>query len=153
MNKERLLKLAEHIESGELGHKKFDFRQYNLQKNGFSPDPYSCGYAGCAIGECPIIFPEDWVFNKIAKPVLKNFTSDNFDDPSECTAKFFDLRELEVKFLFYPGKRIITKKGLITYSPSEKATRQQIAKHIKKFVEFGGIYKRRAPIQSYWDED
>lgn len=53
--KKRLRKLADHLMHGKLGHKRFDFNEYNLPSEGF--DEKGCGTAGCAIGECPIVFP------------------------------------------------------------------------------------------------
>lgn len=44
--KDRLLKIAEHLEAGKLGHKKFDFRYFN---NG-AKDARGCGTSGCAVG-------------------------------------------------------------------------------------------------------
>lgn len=60
MNKERLLKLAEHLEVGELGHEVFDFTVYG-----------GCGFAGCALGECPTVFPDDWAFRGLT-PMLRD---------------------------------------------------------------------------------
>ena len=49
MNRERLLRLADHLDHGKLGHEEFDFKQYNDTTESM------CGTAGCAIGECPIL--------------------------------------------------------------------------------------------------
>jgi hypothetical protein len=51
-----LQQLAEHLQRGELIHKKFDFAQYNSwgKKNDKSKIP-NCGTFGCAIGEMPAL--------------------------------------------------------------------------------------------------
>lgn len=138
MNKEKLLKLADHLENGKLGHKKFDYNFYNLNKEGSKFEPYSCGYAGCAIGECPIAFPNDWEFNKNNDPCLKNELC-----PSDSAEKFFDINYTEFVFLFIPGRELYMDNDEITYSPGSMATKKQIALHIRKFVANNGIYKRK----------
>ena len=59
MNK-NLEKLAIHLESGKLIHEVFDIHNWNTQKDG--KEPNGCGYAGCAIGECPFLFPNSFEF-------------------------------------------------------------------------------------------
>jgi hypothetical protein len=57
MNKERLLKLADHLETN-FGHDKFDFHVVTegaRKANG-------CGTLGCAYGELPIAFPNVYRF-------------------------------------------------------------------------------------------
>lgn len=65
MNRERLEKLAAHLETGQLGHAVFDFSVFN-------DAPSRCGTNGCAIGELPIVFPDDWVFSKSGVPALSD---------------------------------------------------------------------------------
>jgi len=60
LHKDRLLKLAQHLESGKLGHRIFDMRHWNEGPY----DKKGCGTAGCAIGECPLVFPKEWIFKK-----------------------------------------------------------------------------------------
>lgn len=68
MHKERLLKLAEHLESGKLGHKEFDMSTWN------SANGPECGTSGCAVGECPIIWPEDWKFGPHGHPTVRAYS-------------------------------------------------------------------------------
>lgn len=63
MNKERLLRLADHLEGPEenLLHEQFDFSFVNYSGNGSKYERMGikdCGSHGCAIGELPIVFPE-----------------------------------------------------------------------------------------------
>lgn len=62
----RLLKLAEHLERGKLGHKTFDMGTLNSGPR----DKKGCGTSGCAIGECPIVFPKYWRF-KVEWPFVQ----------------------------------------------------------------------------------
>lgn len=68
---ERLKRLADHLEFGELAHKEFDIHHYNVSydKDGFSIKlPINqCGTAGCAVGECPQLWPEHfrWAGNQV----------------------------------------------------------------------------------------
>ena len=61
-NIEKLTTLANHLLHGKLGHEKFDFSNFN-----FTPHKMlisnECGTLGCALGECPIIWPDEWTFD------------------------------------------------------------------------------------------
>lgn len=128
MNKKRLLKLADHLEKGKLGHKRFDFSQYN---NVLKPE---CGTAGCAIGECPIVFPSNWKFDERGAPVLKRFRRANPVFQTINSGEiFFDLDDNEFAHLFTPEQQLPdTYGGKILTS---KATRKQVAANIRAFVE------------------
>lgn len=59
--------LATHLETGKLGHKRFNLRVFNQNFDGrlqVDPEPYTCGTNGCAIGELPIIFPQRYAFGR-----------------------------------------------------------------------------------------
>jgi hypothetical protein len=143
-----LLKLAEHLENGKLGHKKFHFNRWNVSKD-FGGTPYKCGYMGCAIGECPVLFPRQWKFDWLGYPVLRT-TSDPKTDceraeyfvmPTSEAAAFFGLEDRgEVEALFLPEKYRpwAPKKEL-----QDSTTKKQVAKSIRKFVEWreSGKYK------------
>lgn len=60
---DRLRQLADHLLNGKLGHQIFNFAFYN--------DRFinKCGTSGCAIGECPIVFPDDWIWTEDGDPV------------------------------------------------------------------------------------
>lgn len=99
MNKERLLKLANHLLHGKLGHKNFDFRHYNI---GHSEESL-CGTNGCGIGECPVIFDE-WEFRPLYNsvyPLLKD--RKGIESTHLCSMKFFDLTDKETEILFIPA--------------------------------------------------
>jgi hypothetical protein len=50
-----LRQLAEHLLNGKLGHRIFDFNRFNDAEN-------ECGTCGCAAGELPVIWPDEWFF-------------------------------------------------------------------------------------------
>jgi hypothetical protein len=115
LHKNRLLKLAKHLEQGKLGHKIFNMRVWNagtFDKNG-------CGTAGCAIGECPIVFPRLWIFrrNKILQPqpIFRDYTT-----VFSSIRAFFGLTCREAYFLFVPDTLY---------------TARNQAKRIRKFVK------------------
>jgi hypothetical protein len=76
MNGERLLQLADHLETGNLGHELFAFDVFNSTDSADPIEPYTCGTKGCAVGECPVIWPENWCFNKNAMPTVKDWGSE-----------------------------------------------------------------------------
>jgi hypothetical protein len=113
MNKERLLKLATHLESGKLGCDEFDYTTIYSNDNG--------KIRRCAIGECPIVWPKDWC-DKITYvgvfPVLRNSTLDSMDSACE----WFDIGIREAVYLFCPKQS------------ETEYTAYQVADKIKKFV-------------------
>lgn len=124
----RLEKLATHLESGKLGHEKFDFSQYNNSYDN------KCGTMGCALGELPILFKRDWKFDEIGAPSLRNSQSD-FPYPRSDAMNYFGISEKEANRLFYPIDEDdveLSPKGSIL-PPS--ATRKQVAKGIRKFLK------------------
>ncbi len=131
MNTELLLELADHLEFGKLGHKKFDFSTYN------DTTSRKCGTAGCALGECPILFPYDWTWGMSGNPFL---VFGSKVSPHHDAQRFFDINCAECDFLFHPDMTIQYK---ICPLPAN-ATRLQVALHIRKFVREGGIYWRAA---------
>ena len=123
MNTERLLQLATHLESGKLGHEKFDFSIYN--NNYISP---TCGTAGCAIGECPILWPKDWCFNETGRPRYR-FT----DWGTEGSAReWFNIDSSEFGHLFIPYEQDCDVFGGVDLT--EIATATQVASNIRAFV-------------------
>ena len=83
MKKKLLLELARHLDDGKLGHKIFDFAQYN------SGNQAKCGTAGCAIGELPILYPDKWKFEPKYSEVL--LIKNSSEDACRDVEKFFDL--------------------------------------------------------------
>jgi hypothetical protein len=112
----RLLKLAKHLESGKLGHEIFDFTQYN------SSNSLECGTRGCAIGECPIVFPREWYFARNGCPTLR-------ETNVTCDGKtFFAITVYEYSCLFIPS---CSGDGMHC---ARDATKREVAANIRNFV-------------------
>ncbi len=126
VHKQRLLKLADHLLNGKLGHEKFNINCWNV---GIFDDK-GCGTAGCAIGECPIVFPESWEFNPITSyPVLIGMSIGIL----HSIHSFFGLSRNEKNHLFHArGQKPDIYGGSIL---SENATKEEVANNIKIFVE------------------
>jgi hypothetical protein len=122
MNKERLLALADHLEFGNLGHEKFDFKIFN---NSNGPE---CGTLGCAIGECPILWPRDWCFDFEGDPVL---SEGDHMVPMECAMEWFDIRRSMAHHLFNPTDQSSDYGGRYL---DPNATKEQVAGNIRAFV-------------------
>jgi hypothetical protein len=119
---------------GQLGHKKFDFLTWNRHRdNVFDGPKYKCGYAGCAIGECPIVFPGSWVFSIAADPVLKENKDKMGAHPFDDAKEFFALDREETEHLFVPDHQDYSRFGGMPLG--ENATRQQVAMNIYAFIE------------------
>ena len=127
LGRNRLLKLANHLHSGKLGHNKFNFSTFNSDISGKGA-PYKCGTNGCALGECPIIFKQ-WGFDINGDPYWK----DEWEGVERSTMLFFDLTCEESQHLFYPGEQD-TKLfgGKILH---EDATRKQVTKNMFDFIK------------------
>lgn len=139
MNRERLLKLADHLEKGKLFHDMFNFGLYSTahETNPIIPAAVggvtTCGTMGCALGECPTVFPDDWVlvrgYPNLISEVLEGYAA----APRSSAAQFFDIDQEEVDHLFYPTMQQCGKYGgkkLCMY-----ASKEEVAANIRAFVE------------------
>ncbi len=126
MKANRLLKLADHLERGKLGHKVFFFGAYNAEGTKAENQPVfkkKCGTLGCAIGECPFAFPRNWKFNDFGYPVISSTA-----DEESSGMQFFGINSRDYAHLFIPGLQYDKKLR-------DTATRKQVAAHIRKFVK------------------
>lgn len=118
----RLVKLAEHLKHGKLGHERFDFAQYN---DATGP---RCGTAGCAIGEFPIVFPRQWEFCSTGYPMVKGKDSSALSD-----CRFFGISSGAYEHLFVPhGQSPEIFGGSYL---NIRATRKQVARNISIYVK------------------
>lgn len=129
MNIQRLHELYCHLKYGDLAHEKFDFTTFSRNAT-----VNQCGSAGCAIGECPDIWPNDWKWNlggyNIDAVTLKGDTDyDSFEGAEE----WFELSYYECRHLFSPDEqRIFVYGGKVL---GNKATANQVANNIKAFID------------------
>lgn len=133
MNAERLIKLADHLESGKLGHAEFDFGIINSGPDGTDAiDPTVCGTLGCAMGELPILFPDVFMFiSKYGASVVcrRNNSSGRWH---QDVCEFFDIDGNEQNHLFYPHGQDCLYYGGIPLNGG--ATAEQVASNIRAFV-------------------
>lgn len=122
MNAERLLKLADHLESGKLGHDNFSLNVVHEEK--FSS---YCGTVGCAMGEMPFVFPDDFEFaylNKFCAGIVRAKCQDNARWWRDVNS-FFDITSASQDYLFYPS----------AYAAGFATTATEVAARIREFVE------------------
>lgn len=92
----RLRKLAHHLIEGKLGHKNFDITRWN------DSDTNRCGTRGCAVGECPIVFVNEWKFDMDGNPILRGKNSKECGTMNEAQ-HFFSLTGNEALGMFMHG--------------------------------------------------
>lgn len=127
--RKRLLKLARHLTSGKLGHKRFDFTVYNEK----GPVPYQlngCGTAGCALGECPFAFPRHWHFRPLTFGIYPNLIGSK-GMPSDDAEIFFGITNTEVQQLFIS---LTSRHPWAKSHLADEATAETVADSIRTFV-------------------
>lgn len=130
---DRLKKLANHLIKGKLGHEKFNFALYNTILN-YSDnfDRKGCGTVGCAIGECPIVFPKDWCFSKYSEPKLRTINSSKQFIEQLSGLKYFGLTLVEYYHIFIPNNH---SKKFGGRKLGKKATAKAVGNNILAFIK------------------
>jgi hypothetical protein len=131
LHKDRLLKLAEHLERGKLGHKVFDFSRVNGFVN-CNPSRKACGTNGCAMGELPVVFPKSFKFGDTIGCETEVVDVNGWD-VHDAVDPFFGLGSEESGHLFYPNEQKPKLFGGRKLGP--KATRKQVAANIRDFIK------------------
>ncbi len=143
MNKtqvKRLEKVYDHLMTGELGHKKFDFNCYNnITDKDLDKEKYKrfinvehfkmskinmCGTVGCAEGEFPIIWPKTFIFSG---NLIKHLGE--VEEPYA----WFGLEPEEYDHLFYPNSQNPKEHG--GKKLRKNASKESVAANIKAFLE------------------
>lgn len=126
MHKERLLKLAQHLETGKLSVDKFNIQMYRSQFSGG-------GTSGCAIGECPTLFPEQWAWTEgdFPYPTLIGSTS-IYTREDACV--FFEISGQEFHSLFMDDRG-----GCLHTEDERERPREVVVAEIRRFVELGNV--------------
>jgi hypothetical protein len=143
--RDRLLKLAKHLEGRRLGHKKFDFTIFSEGKLNRAG---TCGTSGCAIGECPTLFPRDWRMTvevdingkrTSSGPELRRskdqygYRLGNFN----AAEKYFGLSENDARVLFQPADTfddLLIPPGIRRLG--DRAKPKSVAKNIRNYVKY-----------------
>jgi hypothetical protein len=125
LHRKRLEKLATHLEKGKLAHDSFDFSTLH--------DHRGCRSVGCALGECPFVFPNHWhmaqTFPKLT-PLLK---ISPFGSSTGDAVKFFGISDSAAEHLFHPYLQSVDLYGGKRLSAG--ATRKQVAANIRAFIK------------------
>ena len=126
---DRLKELAGHLETGQLAHERFDFSCYNANEDGSDLEIGACGTLGCAIGEFPAIWPEEfsWHGGGIASAKMKIW---NGLDLAVC---WLGIYLDAVEHLFFPLEQEPSLYGGRRLGPD--ATRHEVAANIRAFIE------------------
>lgn len=123
---DRLLMLASHLRYGELGHDIFDFTTLH------SENPSHCKTMGCALGECPTVWPEWWSMDTSKDPTLTRPLIRGCYTTLDSAIKFFGLCAAEVHHLFYPNQQSPGEFGGVFLGSG--ASRWEVADNIVEFV-------------------
>jgi len=124
---ELLEKLGNHLMTGQLLHKVFDFSVFNSDLSYGEYMPNVCGTNGCAIGELPAIDPIRFRF-------MGNCVFDNTnDDAIEADNNPFNLIYGQFFYLFLPMDYCNNIKQL-----PHNATRYEVGQRILDFVNAKG---------------
>ena len=138
MNKERLIKLADFLDT--LKPVQFNFRY--VWENG------PCGSVGCAMGWAPNVFPEILERSKFGNFVFKEDKKEEYiysiDDYTYSAAaeRLFDISHNEGYMLFTPFEELLEERYVTTSglpwggSPERNATPQEVANSIRDFVKW-----------------
>lgn len=139
--KRRLLKLAKHLEKGKLAHEKFYFGAWNTDKELNQLTVNGCGFAGCAIGECPAVFKQSWKWSRgiprLRKRVKPLCPLGGVDAPFDSSVHWFGLNSNEFSHLFLPSDEYDTEQQPQIFGGSvlkSNATPKQVARNIRAFV-------------------
>lgn len=95
---DRLRILANHLLRGKLGHKKFNLKVLNVE-NGRTIYGH-CGTEGCAAGELPIAFPNEWQFGDTDYKVVSLKTGKSCGDWMDIK-EFFKIKQTHLTTLFF----------------------------------------------------
>jgi len=118
---DRLEILARGIrDPAKCGHKEFDFSQFN------DSELPQCGTAGCMAGECPIFFPEDWMWHNNGYPILSKS-----GQLHRGLMEFFFLTNPEMQHLFIPYGQDPFYGGVML---NWGATRYQVSDNALEFI-------------------
>lgn len=137
---DRLGVLADALEDFEQKGRVFDLTVFH--KENAPTGLNACTTVGCAIGECPYIWPDAWVFDHVTKlPVLRAKelgTLWRFDSNSVIAhaREWFGLSEDEVNHLFMPAYMVDDiEEGSVL--PAD-ASADEVLANIRKFILSGG---------------
>ena len=119
---DRIRKLIAHLRGGKLGHEIFDMRVFNDAPGCDEISEIACGTRGCALGECPVIWPRSWAFIKDGVTLIRRSRDDGYDFGH--AAHWFGIEYDEAGYLFDDG-----------CSPRLLHSPKLVALHIERFLK------------------
>lgn len=129
----RLEQLEKHLREGTPVQPDFNFAIYSSSR-----EPNVCGTSGCAIGECPGIWPNDWAFGDVdftgrVVPALRKKPGNAF----RSAMGWFALTYEEAEALFIPCCYLNKRNGQRLLPPSTPlASRKDVADRIRTFIKY-----------------
>ena len=136
MEKDRLLKLAEHLENGRPGgHVEFYFGDWHRplppDERATPQEPTHCGTLGCAVGECPVLWPEEWAFID-GYPRLRSVLG--ISSVIGSAASFFGINIEDTVCLFTPGEYRWWWEPITASVLRSTASAEDVAESIRMYV-------------------
>lgn len=131
MHPDRLEHLAKFLDN--LQPEKFNYATFCYVNEG--------GTSACALGWCHVAFKDKCVtgFDEVPRFFV--------DGDIITYTKFFDINDDERRFLFFPHNEGISLEAVERQAKWEgfrrmnpRSTAKEVAAHIRKFIEHGGIY-------------
>lgn len=133
MNKDKLLQLAVFLD--KLPAEKFHFDQVVTEFDENSPDGM-CGSVCCAMGRCPVLFPEEvqWSGSKCPGDALIDMTTGDSKDYLDIAMTMFGIEEYQAEALFSPGEQLLADLPRLW----KDVTSKEVASNIRLFIEKEG---------------
>jgi hypothetical protein len=127
---DKLRKVENHLRNGILAHKVFDFSTIDKGEIGEN----GCGTNGCAIGELPVIFPDDFVYDTDGDVIVTNPKEGVYQSSVwEEIDNFFGITSNMSNHLFVPEAQDRYKYG--GNELDKEATKEEVADNIAAFIE------------------
>jgi len=129
----RLRRLAKHLRGTHRAHKTFDF---NIYANGeINKKGNYCGSRGCAIGEFPAVWPNEWDWKNFELGAGDVVHKSQEDENTNylVIADFFSITKDQVNHLFSPMDQ--SPKEFGGQELDEDATADEVADNIDAFIE------------------
>jgi len=133
MKKVTLEMLADHLMTGDLIHKEFDFNIYNSALRLENSRIAYCGTAGCAIGELPAL-SDDFYFTNTGRLACNSMpVAAKHETTIGLISKYFKIPEKTARHLFVPLEQDINQFG--GKKLDTDATKEEVAENIYAYLK------------------
>ena len=124
MEKDKLLQIADDLESGALAFDEFRFDRFRGEMK--------CGTVGCALGHYAMNSPH-WTFDEKNNPHLVTNVA-LFTHPMSDASEYFDITEDMAYLMFVPDNHVQILPESLDHLPDD-ATPEEVAKRIRSVVQ------------------